>query len=77
MLDNHAPIKKRYVRANDGPFKTKTLRKAIMIRARLTNIYYKECTDDNLMAFKKQRNKCVKILQQANKIIRRISTSRS
>ena len=67
MLDNHAPIKKKSVRANDGPFMTKTLRKAIMNRTRLRNICCKDRTADNLKAFKKQRNKCVNILRQAKK----------
>ena len=67
VLDNHAPIKKKSVRANDGPFMTKTLRKAIMNRTRLRNIYCNNRTVDNLKAFKKQRNKCVKILRQAKK----------
>ena len=52
MLENHAPIKKKSVRANDGP---------------LRNIYCKDRTADNLKAFKKQRNKCVNLLRQAKK----------
>ena len=67
VLDNHAPIKKKSVRANDGSFMTKTLRKAIMNRTRLRNIYCKDRTDDNLKAYKKQRTKCVTILRQAEK----------
>ena len=35
LLNIHAPIKLKYVRANDGPFTTKELRKAIMLRSRL------------------------------------------
>ena len=65
VLDIHAPIKKISVRANDGPLMTKALRKAIMNRTRLRNIYCKDRTVDNLEAFKKQRNKCVKILRHA------------
>ena len=67
VLDNHAPIKKKSVRANDGPFMTKALRRAIMTRSRLRNIYCKYRTVENLKAFKKQRNKCVTILRQAKK----------
>ena len=61
VLDNHAPIKQKSVRANDGPFMTKTLRKAIM------NRYCKEPTADNLKFSKKERNKCISILRQAKK----------
>ena len=53
VLDTHAPIKKKNVRANDGPFMAKTLRKAIMNRTRLRNIYCKDRTVENLNAFKK------------------------
>ena len=35
VLDKHAPIKKKYVRANDKPFMTRALRKAVMLRSRL------------------------------------------
>ena len=33
--DKEAPFKKKYLRANDGPFMTRELRKAIMKRSRL------------------------------------------
>ena len=33
ILDTHAPLKKKIVRANQAPFVTKTLRKAIMRRS--------------------------------------------
>ena len=67
MLDTNAPIKKKSVRTNDGPFMTKTLRKAMMNRTRLRNTYCKDRTADNLKAFKKLRNTCVNILRQAKK----------
>ena len=35
VLNEHAPIKKKYIRANDGPFMTKALQKAIYTRTRL------------------------------------------
>ena len=37
ILDEQAPLKKNYLRANDGPFMTKELRKANMKRTRLKN----------------------------------------
>ena len=39
VLNEHTPIKKKYVRANDGPFMTKALRKAIYTRTNLRNRY--------------------------------------
>ena len=35
ILENHAPTKKKYVRADQAPFITKTLSKEIMKRSRL------------------------------------------
>ena len=64
-VDKHAPLKKKSVRANDGAFMTKALRKAIMLRTRLRKMYNKCKTQEKWNAFKKQRNKCVKILRKA------------
>ena len=41
VLNEHAPIKKKYVRADDGPFMTKALRKAIYTRNNVRNRYNK------------------------------------
>ena len=67
VLNNHAPIKTKYVRANDGPFMTKPLRKAIMVRSKLRNRYNKNRSVENEKAFKKQRNICVKLLREAKR----------
>ena len=48
ILDIHAPFKQEYVGGNDQPFMTKSLRKAIMVRTKLNNIYYRLPTDENL-----------------------------
>ena len=60
-------LKTKYVRANDGPFMTKALRKAVMLRTQLRNRYNKERTPGNRNVFKKQRNMCVKTLRQAKR----------
>ena len=65
VLNNHVPLKQKYLRANDAPFMTKTLRKAVMLRSQLRNRLNRHNTSENWNAFKKQRNKCVKILRQA------------
>jgi len=46
---------------------TKSLRKAIMVRSKLKNIYNKRPTDENNRNFKKQRNHCVKLLKDSKK----------
>ena len=64
LLDKHAPIKKKYVRANDKPFMTRALRKAVMLRSRLRNRYNKNQTIENWNEFRKHRNSCVKLFRR-------------
>ena len=64
VLDKHAPIKKKYVRANDKPFMTRALRKATMLRSRLRNKYNEDRTAENWNNFRKQRNSCVKLFRK-------------
>ena len=54
----HAPLKKRFLRANNSPFMNKQLCKAIMERSRLRNKYLKLKTNDSKNAYKKQRLLC-------------------
>ena len=56
ILDLHAPMKERVVRANNQPFVTKKLLKAIMTRSRLKNKYDKDPNAENENLYKKQRN---------------------
>ena len=46
ILNNHAPQKSKVLRANDKPFMTKALRKAIMRRSALKNKFYKTGSPD-------------------------------
>ena len=76
VLNFHAPFKQKYVRGNDQPFMTKSLRKAIMVRSKLKNIYNKCPTYENNRNFKKQRNHCVKLLKDSKKnYYRNLNTS--
>ena len=59
ILNRHAPLKQRLVRANDSPFITKNLRKEHMKRSRLRNKYLREKSEETAKAYRKQRNKCV------------------
>ena len=47
VLDKHAPIKKKTLRANHSPFMTKSLRKMIMHRSKCKNAYFKNKTAEN------------------------------
>ena len=64
VLDSHVPLRKKQRGFNHSPFMTKTLRKGIMTRSRLKNIYNKKRSYDNLDKYKKQRNFCVKPLRK-------------
>ena len=64
VLNKHAPIKKKFVRANDKPFMTRALRKAVMLRSRLRNRYNKDQTVENWNKFRKHRNSCVKLFRR-------------
>ena len=52
------------MRANDKPFMTPALRKAIMLRTRLRNRYNKDQTVENWNKFRKHRNSCVKLFRR-------------
>ena len=56
VLERHAPMKKKILRANSKPYMTKALRKAIMRRSTLKSKYLKSKTDEDLKTFKKQKN---------------------
>ena len=66
-LNNHAPLKSKYIRANDGPFMTKNLRMAIMFRTKLLDKFYKDRTDKTRLAYKRQRNLCTSLLKKTKR----------
>ena len=47
ILHKHAAIKKKILRFNDDPFMTKALRKAIMHRSILKNIFHKTRAEED------------------------------
>ena len=67
VLKKHAPIKTKYLRANDSPFVTKDLRKAIMLRSKLQNQFLKCKSEEARTCFKIQRNLCVTLLRKARR----------
>ena len=67
LLNVYASLKQKYLRANHASFVTKELRKAIMLRTRLRNIYLKQGTETTKVAYNQQRNKCVSILKKSKK----------
>ena len=67
ILDKHAPLKKKILRANDKPYMTKTLRKAIMRRSALQNRFYRDRSPETEKAFKTQRNYTKRLLNKEKK----------
>ena len=67
ILNKHAPMKQKYLRANQGRFMTKDLHKAIMKRSRLRNKFLRDRTDISREEYKKQKNLCVSLLKKAKK----------
>ena len=67
ILNKHAPMKERLVRANNSPFMNKKLTKAIMTRSRLKNKFSKNPNEVNKSIYNKQRNYCVNLLRKVKK----------
>ena len=59
LLNQKAPIKKKYIRANNAPFMNKTLSKAVMTRTRIRDRYLRNPSVTNKNEYKRYRNFCV------------------
>ena len=66
-LNTVAPFKKRIVRGNNKPHITSLIRKEIMTRSRLKNKANKSGKEEDLKAYKKQRNLVLKLNRKAKK----------
>ena len=56
LLDKHAPTKKKTLRANNKPYVSKSMQKAIMKRSELVTKFRKSPTKENSRAYKKQKS---------------------
>ena len=61
MLNKHAPLRKKFLRANHAPYIAETLRKVIMCRSQLETKYLKTETQTDLRLYKKHKNFCSKL----------------
>ena len=68
LLDHHAPLKKKILRANNAPYITKKLRTAIMKRSQLENIHKKTLIKKSLKAYKKQKNYIRRLYKKERKM---------
>ena len=69
VLNTHAPVKTKILRANKHRFMTRTLQIAIMTRCRLKNLYLKNQSTTNWNNYKHQRNFCTNLLRKKKLII--------
>ena len=67
ILNLHAPFKTKYLRANNKPYITKSLRKAIMKRSRLKNKANKSKCPEDMASYRRQRNLVVNMNRKAKK----------
>ena len=67
LLNIFAPIKERYIRANNSPFMNKTLSKAVMTRSRLRNKFTKNPIPENKYNYTKYRNYCTGLFRKIKK----------
>ena len=58
ILDKHVPMKRKLLRAYHSSYISKPLQKAIMRRFHLEIVYYKNKSEKNFKAYKKQKNFC-------------------
>ena len=56
ILNAHAPLKKKHLRANHATFVTKEFRKAVRKRTRLRKAYLKKRTEAAKAAYNYQQN---------------------
>ena len=64
VIDKHAPIKTAKLRGNDAPFITPQFRREIRYRSKLRNKARKIKSQENILAYHKQRNKCTKMKRE-------------
>ena len=68
QLDKHAPMKEKYIRANNTPFMNKKLNKEIMNRSRLRNKLLKTPNATNKYNYKRQRHYVVNLLRREKRL---------
>ena len=66
-LNKHAPLKKRYVRANQSPFMKRKFSKEIMKRSSLRNKFLNTKSNIDRKAYNKKRNYVVSLLRNEKK----------
>ena len=67
VVNQHAPLKVKFLRGNHASFVDKQLRKEIYKRSKLKNKYCINPSEQNAALYKKQRNKCASLRRRCIK----------
>ena len=67
ILGKYAPMKQKIIRANEPPFMNRSIKKEVMNRSRLKNKFLKENSEEDRLAYNKQRNLCTGLLLKEKK----------
>ena len=63
VINKHATLKRKCIRANHSEYMDKELNQAIMKCSKLRNNYLKHRSEENRSAYRKQRNFCATLLR--------------
>ena len=64
IVNKHAPLKRKFIRANHAEYMDKELSQAIMKHSKLRNVYVNHRREENRLAYKKQHNFGVTLLRK-------------
>ena len=67
VLDKLPPLKRKLLRANHASYVSEALRKAIMRRFYLENVYFRNRTENSFRAFKMQKKICSQLYKKERK----------
>ncbi len=67
ILDKHAPKKTKYIRANEAPYMSRLLKKAIMKRSRLEGVYYRTKSEHDKIIYKSHKNYVSRLYKRERK----------
>ena len=67
VVYKHAPVNKKFVRANNAKYISKPLRKAFMKRSYLEKVNFKKQTTQSMERYKKQKNYCSRLYKKERK----------
>ena len=68
LVNRHAPLKEKCMRANNAPFMNKTLSKVVMTRSRLRNKFLMNPNNTNKSNYTKYRNYCTRLFKKEKKL---------